>query len=98
MPEGAVKENKDRARSATLNSGLAADHAQSSSGGLPKDDGRFDLAIELGLLRASGQLALLDVECMDELAYQGRFSWFRGCCLRSWRPRRKAILRQSAHW
>ncbi|MNE03767.1 Competence protein ComM [compost metagenome] len=41
---------------------------------MPKDGGRFDLAIALGILAASGQIpaaALQDVECLGELALSG---------------------------
>src|SRR3990167_4445037 len=65
LPETAVKESKDRGRSATLNLAPAD---------LPKDGGRFDLAIALGILAASGQVpasALEQLECLGELALSG---------------------------
>ncbi|KPW76173.1 Mg chelatase-related protein, partial [Pseudomonas syringae pv. coriandricola] len=58
LPEGAVKESKDRVRSAILNSGLDFPARRITlnlaPADLPKDGGRFDLAIALGLLAASG--------------------------------------------
>jgi magnesium chelatase family protein len=78
LPEGAVKESKDRVRSAILTSGLDYPARRITlnlaPADLPKDGGRFDLAIALGLLAASGQvplLALQDVECLGELALSG---------------------------
>lgn len=78
LPEMAVKESKDRVRGALLNS-----HFQFPAGritinlapaDLPKEGGRFDLPIALGVLGATGQLRAnrLDrVEFLGELALSG---------------------------
>ncbi|MBD8496675.1 MULTISPECIES: magnesium chelatase domain-containing protein, partial [Pseudomonas] len=62
LPEGAVRESKDRVRSAILNSGLKFPDRRITlnlaPADLPKDGGRFDLAIALGLLGANGQIPL----------------------------------------
>ncbi|OQR35683.1 magnesium chelatase [Pseudomonas sp. Bc-h] len=78
LPEGAVKESKDRVRSAILNCRLEFPARRITlnlaPADLPKDGGRFDLAIALGLLAASAQvpkLALDGVECLGELALSG---------------------------
>ncbi|WP_295472299.1 magnesium chelatase domain-containing protein, partial [uncultured Pseudomonas sp.] len=78
LPEGAVKESKDRVRSAIVNSGLKFPDRRITlnlaPADLPKDGGRFDLAIALGLLGANGQIpltALQDIECLGELALSG---------------------------
>ncbi|MBD9515252.1 YifB family Mg chelatase-like AAA ATPase [Pseudomonas sp. PDM22] len=79
LPEGAVKESKDRVRSALLNSGFDFPNRRITlnlaPADLPKDGGRFDLAIALGILAASGQLAdaagLDGLECLGELALSG---------------------------
>jgi magnesium chelatase family protein len=78
LPEATVKESKDRVRSAILNSRLDFPARRITlnlaPADLPKDGGRFDLAIALGILAASGQLpaaALQDVECLGELALSG---------------------------
>ena len=78
LPETAVKESKDRVRSAILNSALQYPARRITlnlaPADLPKDGGRFDLAIALGILAASGQLpikALEQVECLGELALSG---------------------------
>ena len=56
-----VKEARERVRSALLNSGLQFPHNQRitvnlAPADLPKDSGRFDLPIALGILAASGQI------------------------------------------
>ncbi len=85
LPEGAVKESKDRVRSAILNSGLKFPDRRITlnlaPADLPKDGGRFDLAIALGLLAANGQVpltALQDVECLGELALSGAIRPIQG--------------------
>lgn len=78
LPETAVKESKDRVRSAILNCAFDFPARRITlnlaPADLPKDGGRFDLAIALGILAASGQVpaaALAEVECLGELALSG---------------------------
>jgi magnesium chelatase family protein len=78
LPETAVKESKDRVRSAILNCAFEFPQRRITlnlaPADLPKDGGRFDLAIALGILAASGQVpiaALENVECLGELALSG---------------------------
>ena len=78
LPEMAVRESKDRVRGALHNG-----HFQFPAGritvnlapaDLPKEGGRFDLPIALGVLGASGQLktqGLPDLEFLGELALSG---------------------------
>ncbi|MDR0458161.1 MAG: ATP-dependent protease, partial [Burkholderiaceae bacterium] len=61
LAETEVKEARERVRSAILNSGLAFPGNQRitvnlAPADLPKDSGRFDLPIALGILAASGQI------------------------------------------
>src|SRR5690625_6978248 len=60
LPETAVKESKDRVRSAILNSHLDFPARRITvnlaPADLPKEGGRFDLAIALGILAASEQI------------------------------------------
>ncbi|WP_221793537.1 YifB family Mg chelatase-like AAA ATPase [Oceanobacter mangrovi] len=78
MPETAVRESKDRVRSAILTSQFDFPAKRITinlaPADLPKDGGRFDLAIALGILAASGQLpadALQGHEWLGELGLNG---------------------------
>ncbi|MEZ5529562.1 MAG: YifB family Mg chelatase-like AAA ATPase [Porticoccaceae bacterium] len=78
MPETAVRESKDRVRSALLNAHFEFPARRITinlaPADLPKEGGRFDLAIALGILAASGQLppdALEQIEVVGELALSG---------------------------
>lgn len=78
LPETAVKESKDRVRSAILNSHLEFPARRITvnlaPADLPKEGGRFDLAIALGILAASGQLPAAELhkyEFLGELALSG---------------------------
>lgn len=85
LPETAVRESKDRVRSAILNSALEFPRKRITlnlaPADLPKEGGRFDLAIALGLLAASAQLpggCLDNFECLGELALSGHVRAVRG--------------------
>ncbi|MHC5226408.1 YifB family Mg chelatase-like AAA ATPase [Ignatzschineria sp. LJL83] len=60
MPETAVKESKDRVIAAIVNSGFEFPNRKItinlSPADLPKEGGRYDLPIALGVLEASGQI------------------------------------------
>ena len=78
LPETAVKESKDRVRSALLNSHFEFPARRITinlaPADLPKEGGRFDLPIALGILAASDQLpneALQNYEFIGELALSG---------------------------
>lgn len=78
LPETAVRESKERVRSAIINSGLdfPARRITVNLGpaSLPKSGGRYDLAIALGILAASSQLPaekLLNYETFGELSLNG---------------------------
>lgn len=78
MAETAVKESRDRVRSAILNSFLEFPVGRITvnlaPADLPKSGGRFDLAIALGILMASGQIpsgALDACEAIGELSLSG---------------------------
>lgn len=78
LPETAVRESKDRVRSALLNSHFTFPDRRITinlaPADLPKEGGRFDLPIALGILAASGQLpgeGLADHEFLGELALDG---------------------------
>lgn len=78
MAETAVKESKDRVRSALINSQFSFPKQRITinlaPADLPKEGGRFDLPIALGILAASGQIplsALTDKEFIGELGLTG---------------------------
>ncbi|PIE20395.1 MAG: ATP-dependent protease [Neptuniibacter caesariensis] len=78
MPEQAVKESRERVRSALINSGFEFPQRRITvnlaPADLPKEGGRYDLAIAVGILAASKQIppnALSKVELLGELALSG---------------------------
>lgn len=85
LPEAAVKESKDRVRGAIQNSGFEFPARRITinlaPADLPKEGGRFDLPIALGLLAASGQIPrerLGQYEFLGELALGGELRRIRG--------------------
>ena len=81
-----VKEARERVRSAILNAGLEFPHNKKitvnlAPADLPKDSGRFDLPIALGILAASGQVdasRLAGHEFAGELSLSGELRPIRG--------------------
>lgn len=78
LPATAVRESRDRVRSAIANAGFAFPQTRITvnlaPADLPKDGGRFDLPIALGILIASGELpgkGIETLECIGELALTG---------------------------
>ena len=78
LPETAVKESKDRVRGAIINSHfefpIQRITVNLAPADLPKEGGRFDLAIALGILAASEQIPknqLAEYECVGELSLSG---------------------------
>jgi magnesium chelatase family protein len=85
LPEAAVKESKDRVRGAILNSKfefpMQRITVNLAPADLPKEGGRFDLAIALGILAASGQIPvayLHHYECVGELSLGGELRAING--------------------
>jgi magnesium chelatase family protein len=85
LPETAVKESKDRVRGAILNSHFEFPvqriTVNLAPADLPKEGGRFDLAIALGILAASGQIpkqSLSQYECVGELSLSGELRAING--------------------
>lgn len=85
LPEAAVRESKDRVKAALQTCGYQFPNRRMTCNlgpaDLPKEGGRFDLAIALGILAASGQVpesALQDVEVLGELALSGEIRPVRG--------------------
>jgi len=85
LPETAVKESKDRVRSAIINSHFEFPQRRITinlaPADLPKEGGRYDLPIALGILAASEQIpkqSLCDKEFIGELALSGELRAVQG--------------------
>ncbi len=85
MAETAVKESKDRVRSAIINSRFQFPQQRITinlaPADLPKEGGRFDLPIALGILAASGQIPVDSLDTMEfigELGLGGELRPVRG--------------------
>lgn len=85
LPETAVKESKDRVRSAILNSQFDFPARRITinlaPADLPKEGGRFDLPIALGILAASSQIPGTELEHYEfagELALSGELRAIQG--------------------
>lgn len=85
MAETAVKESRDRVRSALVNARFAFPQQRITvnlaPADLPKEGGRFDLPIALGILAASGQIppeSLAGREFIGELGLTGECRGVRG--------------------
>ena len=86
LPETAVRESRERVRSAIINAHFEFPQSRLTvnlaPADLPKEGGRFDLAIALGVLAASGQLDprhLEGFEFLGELALDGELRPVTGC-------------------
>ncbi|AMG03287.1 YifB family Mg chelatase-like AAA ATPase [Vibrio mimicus] len=85
LPETTVKESRDRVRSAIINSRFEFPAKRITvnlaPADLPKEGGRFDLPIALGILAASDQIArtkLENYEFIGELALSGEIRGVKG--------------------
>lgn len=85
LPELEVRESRDRVRSAILNSRFSFPSRRITvnlaPADLPKESGRFDLPIAIGILAASGQIPknrLADYEFVGELALSGELRPVKG--------------------
>lgn len=85
LPAKAVKESKDRVRSAILNNGFQFPVSKMvinlAPADLPKEGARFDLPIALGILAADGQIpleSLKDCEFTGELTLMGLLNPVKG--------------------
>ena len=85
LPEMAVKESKDRVRAAIINSNFEFPAKRITvnlaPADIPKDGGRFDLPIALGILAASGQVShqsLASYEFIGELSLGGQLRAVKG--------------------
>ena len=99
-----VKEARERVRAALLNSGLDFPHNKRitvnlAPADLPKESGRFDLPIALGILAASGQIdatKLAAFEFAGELSLAGELRPVRGALAMGLALKRRALSAQHA--
>lgn len=106
LPEAEVKESKDRVRAALQTARFEFPARRITvnlaPADLPKESGRFDLPIALGILAASGQIPgdkLKDYEFAGELALTGELRPIRGALamtLKAHRDGRAFILPQQS--
>ncbi len=98
LPATVIKESKERVRAALINSGFSFPAGRITvslaPAELPKEGGRFDLPIALGILLASGQLRLAEPErpreFYGELGLTGELKPVRGLLLAAVHARRHA--------
>ncbi len=96
-----VKEARERVRAALLNSGLEFPHNKRitvnlAPADLPKESGRFDLPIALGILAAAGQIdaaRLAEFEFAGELSLAGDLRPVRGALAMALAARRRGTAR-----
>ncbi len=95
LPETEVKESRDRVRAALQNAQFAFPARRITvslaPADLPKESGRFDLPIALGVLAASGQIPpakLKDYEFAGELALTGELRPVRGALAMAYKAHR----------
>ncbi len=102
LPEAEVRESRDRVRAALQTAQFAFPARRITvslaPADLPKESGRFDLPIALGILAASGQIPadhLKEYEFAGELALTGELRPIRGAlamCLKAQREGRNFVL------
>ena len=104
LPDTEVKESRDRVRAAIIQSGFDFPAKKITvnlaPADLPKESGRFDLPIAVGILAASGQIVispeeLAKYELAGELALSGLLRPVRGALAMVWQStqaRRRFIL------
>ena len=95
LPDTEVKESRDRVRAAIIQSGFDFPAKKITvnlaPADLPKESGRFDLPIAVGILAASGQVAadkLDGYEFAGELALSGLLRPVRGALAMAWQGMR----------
>lgn len=103
LPEAEVRESRDRVRAALLHAGFDFPNRRLTvnlaPADLPKESGRFDLPVAVGILAASGQVpmaALDELELVGELSLTGAIRPIRGALAMALavarEPRARALL------
>ena len=102
LPDTEVRESKDRVRAALQNIGLEFPHNKRitvnlAPADLPKESGRFDLPIAVGILAASGQVPLEQAEQYEyagELSLSGELRPIRGALAMAYALSREEVKGQ----
>ena len=109
LPQAAVRESADRVRAALLQGGFDFPNRRLTvnlaPADLPKESGRFDLPIAVGVLAVSGQVppdSLDSFEFVGELSLTGEIRPVRGVlamllALRAGPGKRRLVVPQSCH-
>lgn len=104
LPETEVKESKDRVRAALQNARFDFPARRITvnlaPADLPKESGRFDLPIALGILAASGQMPAEDLEKFEfagELSLSGELRPIRGALAMTFAMHRSANASGTQH-
>jgi magnesium chelatase family protein len=102
LPDTEVKESRDRVRAALQNAGFEFPARRITvnlaPADLPKESGRFDLPIALGILAASGQMpaaSLGDYEYAGELSLSGELRPIRGALAMTFAMQREGSTRRA---
>ncbi len=97
LPEAEVRESKDRVRAALQNAGFTIPSRRITvnlaPADVPKESGRFDLPIALGILAASGQIPSRDLdnyEYAGELSLSGELRPIRGALAMTFAMQRRS--------
>src|SRR5450830_1561169 len=105
LPDTEVRESKDRVRAALANGGFKVPSRRVTvnlaPADLPKESGRFDLPIALGILAASGQLPAEELdryEFAGELSLSGELRPIRGALAMTFAMHRGADPQRRAHF
>ena len=103
LPEAVVRESRERVRAALTTVGFEFPAGRItvnlSPADFPKEGGRFDLPIALGVLAASGQVeerALAGTEFFGELSLGGELRAMRGALPAAVPPRRGSSQRRAS--
>ncbi|WER46315.1 YifB family Mg chelatase-like AAA ATPase [Cupriavidus sp. WKF15] len=103
LADTGVRESRERVRAAILNSGFEFPNRRITvnlaPADLPKESGRFDLAIALGILAASGQIPSAEFDQYEfaaELSLSGDLRPVRGALAMAMRLARENAARQAS--
>ena len=102
LPDAEVRESKHRVQAVLQNAGFQVPSRRITvnlaPADLPKESGRFDLPIALGILAASGQIPAQELKCYEfagELSLSGELRPVRGALAMTFAMQREAPARRA---